>query len=57
MKLLLIATTVKDEFTLEQVPAARLKFVRDAAGKVIEIEILTPSGNWEKIKKQLITKN
>lgn len=51
MKLMLVATTAKDEFTLEQAPNARIKFVRDAGGKVTEIEILTPSGSWEKIRK------
>ncbi len=50
MKLKLISLS-KDEFTLEQVPTARIKFARDASGKISDIEILTPAGTWEKIKK------
>lgn len=50
MKLKMIALS-KDEFTLEQSPTARIKFARDAGGKVSEIEVLTPAGVWEKIKK------
>lgn len=50
MKLKLVSVA-KDEFTLEQVPAARLKFARDADGKIIEIQILTPAGVWEKATK------
>ncbi len=47
MKLKLLPVS-KDEFTLEQAPNARIKFARDAAGKVIEIEVLAPSGKWDK---------
>lgn len=42
-----------DEFSLEQVPNARIKFTRDASGKITAIEVLTPSGNWEKAKKTI----
>lgn len=42
----------KDEFKLELLPAARLKFARGPDGKISALEILTPDGNWEKIKKQ-----
>lgn len=37
-----------DEFTLEQVPAARIKFTRDGGGKIAEIQVLSPNGVWEK---------
>ncbi len=51
MKLLMIPVS-KDEFTLDRVPTARIKFTRNGGGKISEIEILMPSGSWEKIKKQ-----
>ncbi|HEX9961554.1 MAG TPA: retropepsin-like aspartic protease [Pyrinomonadaceae bacterium] len=52
MRLLMVALpAAKDEFTLELVPDARLRFVRNAAGKITEIEILTPAGNWEKARR------
>lgn len=52
MKLKLVNVS-KDEFTLERVPGARLKFVREAAsGKVIEIQVLNPQGGWEKAARQ-----
>lgn len=38
----------KDEFGLEVVPEARLRFVRDDAGKVVAINIRNRSGEWEK---------
>ena len=37
-----------DEFGLEIVPEARIKFVRDDAGKVVAISILNRAGEWEK---------
>lgn len=51
-KLKLIAASVKDEFSLEQIPAARIKFVRGEAGKVTEIQVLNPQGQWENSKKE-----
>lgn len=33
-----------DEFGLEEVPAARIKFTKDAAGKVTELKVLNPAG-------------
>lgn len=51
MKLKLVAIS-KDEFTLEQVPDARIKFVRDSNGKVSEIQVLNPAGTVEKAKKE-----
>jgi hypothetical protein len=38
----------KDEFGLEIVPEARIKFVRGDGGKVIAINILNRAGEWEK---------
>ena len=38
----------KDEFGLELVPEARIKFVRDDGGKVVAISILNRAGEWEK---------
>lgn len=51
MKLKLAAVS-KDEFTLEQVPAARIKFARDENGKITEIQVLNSAGVWEKAKKE-----
>ena len=41
----------KDEFKPEPAPNARIKFIRDESGKVVEINVLTPAGTWEKAKK------
>lgn len=46
-----MAPIAKDEFTLERVPAARIRFVRDANGKVTEMQALNPAGEWESAKK------
>lgn len=40
-----------DEFTLQAAPAARIVFTRDAAGTVIEMAVLAPSGEWERAKR------
>lgn len=42
----------KDEFTLEGIPNARIKFARDKGGKVFEIQVLTPANVWEKAPKE-----
>ena len=41
----------KDEFTLEAVPEARIKFGRDANGRVTELHVLNIAGEWEISKK------
>ncbi|MEZ5429199.1 MAG: retropepsin-like aspartic protease [Pyrinomonadaceae bacterium] len=41
----------ENEYALEQVPNARIKFVRDGGGKVTAIEVLNPQGVWEKSAK------
>ena len=41
----------QDEFTLQEAPGARIKFVRDANGKVAELQVLNRDGQWEKSKK------
>jgi len=38
----------KDEFTLEQIPNARIRFLRSAEGKVNAVEVLNPAGQWER---------
>jgi hypothetical protein len=42
----------KDEFMLEPVPAARIKFVRDESGKIKELRVLNRAGEWETSKRQ-----
>lgn len=37
-----------DEYTIERAPTGRVRFQRDAAGKVTSLEVLTPQGQWEK---------
>jgi len=51
MKLKLIELA-KDEFRPEMVPQARIKFIRDESGKIIEINVLTLDGSWEKAPKK-----
>jgi hypothetical protein len=41
-----------DEFTLERVPTARIKFIRADNQAVTEIHILNMAGEWEKVKKE-----
>ena len=52
MKLKLVQIS-KDEFTLERIPTAKLKFSRDANGKISEIQVLNQAGVWEKAAKNL----
>ena len=42
----------KDEYTLEALPEARLKFVRDESGKIKELHVLNRAGGWEISKRQ-----
>jgi hypothetical protein len=42
----------KDELTLQPVPAARIKFVRDEGGKIKELRVLNRAGEWEISKRQ-----
>jgi len=42
----------KDEYALEAVTEARLKFVRDESGKIKERQVLNRSGEWEISKRQ-----
>jgi hypothetical protein len=41
----------KDEYTLEVSPTARINFVRDESGKVVEVRVLNQAGKWESSKK------
>ncbi len=41
-----------DEFGLEIVPEARIKFVRGDGGKVVAVNILNRAGEWEKIQRE-----
>lgn len=42
----------RDEFGLEIVPEARIKFLRGDGGKVVAINILNRAGEWEKIQRE-----
>lgn len=44
-------SVAKDEFALEIVPEARIKFIRDDGGKVVAVNVLNRSGAWEKAAK------
>jgi predicted aspartyl protease len=46
--LLKLVAAGNDEFTLDGIAGARVRFTRDAAGKVTSLEVLTPAGQWEK---------
>jgi hypothetical protein len=41
----------EDEFVLEAVPDARVKFVRGDAGDAAELHVLNRAGEWEKSGK------
>jgi hypothetical protein len=47
-----LTQVTKDEYKLEAVPEARLKFVRDENGKIKELQVLNRSGEWEISKRQ-----
>ena len=40
-----------DEFGLADVPAAQIRFVRDASGAVVELRVLNPQGEWETARR------
>ncbi|HKP36921.1 MAG TPA: aspartyl protease family protein [Pyrinomonadaceae bacterium] len=42
----------RDEFTLQAVPQAQIKFVRDEKGKPKEIHVLNQAGKWEVSTRQ-----
>ncbi|MGD9588194.1 MAG: aspartyl protease family protein [Pyrinomonadaceae bacterium] len=42
----------KDTYSIEGIPGPRVKFVRSADGKVIELQILNPAGEWETAKRE-----
>ena len=42
----------KDEFTLDGIPQARVVFVRDESGSVVELQVLNRDGVWEKARKE-----
>jgi hypothetical protein len=42
----------KDEFTLDPVPGARIKFVRDESRKIKELRVLNRAGEWETSRRQ-----
>jgi hypothetical protein len=44
--------TGKDTFTLKQAPQAKIEFVRDPAGAVVAMKILTSEGQWETLAKR-----
>lgn len=46
-----LVQVAKDEFTLEAVPGAQIKFVRDGVGKIAELRVLNREGQWEASKK------
>ena len=41
----------KDEFTFQEVPDARIEFVRDESGRIAELRVLNREGQWEISKK------
>lgn len=47
-----LSETSKDTYSIEGVPGPRVKFVRSAEGKVIELQVLNPAGEWETSKRE-----
>ncbi|MEZ5346126.1 MAG: retropepsin-like aspartic protease [Pyrinomonadaceae bacterium] len=45
--LLKLIKTGKDEYSLENIPAAKINFVRDQKGSITAIRVLNPKGEWE----------
>jgi hypothetical protein len=46
-----LVPAAKDEFVLERIPEARIKFIRIEGGKVVAINVLNRAGEWEKAAK------
>ena len=46
-----LLSACKDEFTLEWIPEARVRFIRGDNGDVTELHVLNRAGDWEKSKK------
>ena len=46
-----LTPVAKDEFEVEILSGARIKFVRGEGAKVVEIQVLNRAGVWEKIAK------
>lgn len=51
-KLSLEKSPEADSFTVPAIPSAKLKFVRDASGKITELHVFTAEGKWEVSKKE-----
>jgi hypothetical protein len=47
-----LTTIAPDELGIEGIPAARLRFVRGANGKVTELHVLNREGVWEKSARE-----
>jgi predicted aspartyl protease len=47
-----LAPVAVDEFSLERVPEARIKFIRSESGKIVAINVLNRAGEWEKAIKE-----
>ena len=41
----------EDEFVLASYPSAKVKFVRDDTGAIVEVNVLTLQGRWETSKR------
>jgi hypothetical protein len=46
-RMLKLVAAGNDEFTIDGIAGARVRFTRDA-GKVTSLEVLNPAGQWEK---------
>ena len=51
-KLELIPSGAPDEFTLDLVPSAKIRFERNGAGVVDALHVLAMSGNWEVTRRE-----
>jgi hypothetical protein len=50
-RLLEMTSTGTDTFTLVDVPTARIEFVRGGGGRVEEIRVMNPQGQWETARR------
>jgi hypothetical protein len=48
-RLMELVPTSRDAFGIAGIPAAKIEFVRDAAGKVSEIRVLNQRSQWETV--------
>jgi hypothetical protein len=51
-----LVSSGRDTFSIVGIPAAKIEFGRDAAGKVKEIRVLNQQNQWERVRRDSVQK-